>query len=1269
MSDAVLSATIKAFDEFSQQFQRYQRELQKTDQAQKETSKSTEQMSKSADTFLQTIGQVGALYAFQRGLTDVVRTSMEFGSAMSRVQALSGATTAELEAMRRKAIELGASAGIFSASDAAEGMSFLAMAGYEASEVIAAMPGLLAAATAGGTELGRTADIVSNILSGFSLEAAEAGRVADVLTEAFTSSNVNLDMLGLTMKYVAPIARGAGFSLEEMAAAAGLLGNAGIQGEMAGTSLRASILRLVEPPQDAADMLNLLGVTITDVNGKMLPLADILEQISTGMDGYSDVAKTQIAATIAGTEAASTFLALIDAGPETLRQFTRELENSEGAASDIADVMKDNLKGSLIDLTSALESSKIAIGDAFTPAVQDATDVILFLVQGFNALDDESKKLIATLVGSAGLAVAFGTVALAARALGITLAMVTGPIGLTVMAVTALATAIAGVTLAQAAQKAQQEEYNRSIVETADKYEDLVRQLDSTKEGTEEFDKVQGQANDALQELARQMPEVVSAWDAEGRAIRINIDLLREKIALTRQAMQEAAVAEVSLAKATHESAQRKTEILIRQRDAYVAGGGAPSFGVLVDSKEKQQARTEKRLKELNDKIDAARTAEQRAHSEWSRLIAQVYDPGGAIDVGAALPVLTPLTTKKGGGGGGNELPDKTPKTPTSKASADATKAYIQAITDALHPYRAAVESVAGAVDTLSVKEQYLVQLMQSGQDTIENSVQLNHVREEQLNGLSKQQGVLANQLKAEQATLLALKAAYEQATDPDAARGLRQEIDSLSRSITQAGQAWWQAEQAKLAMAAQVKAEAERRYQDAYQQAMDLMRHQVNMAQMSTEQQIDYLEKLYRAHEWSTQQRWALEEQLFRLQRQQLGQYLSELDAAYDRQLELIDGQLAARRSEIRRQLDALSSQDAAVSREESSRQHVQRMAKLEEQLRYHQLRTGKEHAQAILDIQEQMAEEERQWQFQQDEWSREDQKQHLREQLEQVEDEARREREEWQRHYREARRIAENGILDVIASLAATEPQWMQTGQQLINALIAGMESGDFSSVQRIVDQVRTGEVERDQGSGSGGGSGGSTSPPQKTPIATLSPADYTLINGTAALAARQLGSILGQTVGWSPQKGITIGGKSVSALKEINGTAYLGIRSTAEMFGREVEYNAQTKAIRIYHQGGPVGETGLAYLEKGEYVIPAKLVDAMRRSTVPPGAGGGVGGDASAIAEAADRIVAAIEKQKGVSIENLLNIAHYQSGDEQDIEILSRELKRQVEIIRRN
>ena len=1265
MSDAVLSATIKAFDEFSQQFQRYQRELQKTDQAQKETSKSTEQMSKSAGTFLQAIGQVGALYAFQRGLTDVVRTSMEFGSAMSRVQALSGATTAELEAMRRKAIELGASAGIFTASDAAEGMSFLAMAGYEASEVIAAMPGLLAAATAGGTELGRTADIVSNILSGFSLEAAEAGRVADVLTEAFTSSNVNLDMLGLTMKYVAPIARGAGFSLEEMAAAAGLLGNAGIQGEMAGTSLRASILRLVKPPQDAADMLNLLGVTITDVNGKMLPLADILEQISTGMDGYSDVAKTQIAATIAGTEAASTFLALIDAGPETLRQFTRELENSEGAASDIADVMKDNLKGSLIDLTSALESSKIAIGDAFTPAVQDATEVVLFLVQGFNALDEDSKKLIATLVGAAGLSMALGTVALAASALGITLAMVTGPVGIAVIAVTTLATAIAGLTLAQSAHKVKQDEHNQSIVAVGENYQSLVEQMGKTERGTDEYQKVQGQTNDALQELARQMPEVISAWDAEGRAIAVNNDLLREKMQLTRQAMREAAVANAAIAEVSYRSTQTQLNSLVRQREAYAKGGGSPKFGVLFDSPEKQQARTEKKLKEFGDKIESARAAEQRARAEWNRLSAMLN--GGWSDAGAS-PRQAALMP------GGSDADAKAEAKAKAKArakdgSADAAKTWIQSIADALHPYRAAVESVAGAVDTLSVKEQYLVQLMQSGQDTIENSVQLNHVREEQLNGLSKQQGVLANQLKAEQATLLALKAAYEQATDPDAARGLRQEIDSLSRSITQAGQAWWQAEQAKLAMAAQVKAEAERRYQDAYQQAMDLMRHQVNMAQMSTEQQIDYLEKLYRAHEWSTQQRWALEEQLFRLQRQQLGQYLSELDAAYGRQLELIDGQLAARRSEIRRQLDALSSQDAAVSREESSRQHVQRMAKLEEQLRYHQLRTGKEHAQAILDIQEQMAEEERQWQFQQDEWSREDQKQHLREQLEQVEDEARREREEWQRHYREARRIAENGILDVIASLAATEPQWMQTGQQLINALIAGMESGDFSSVQRIVDQVRTGEVERDQGSGSGGGSGGSTSPPQKTPIATLSPADYTLINGTAALAARQLGSILGQTVGWSPQKGITIGGKSVSALKEINGTAYLGIRSTAEMFGREVEYNAQTKAIRIYHQGGPVGETGLAYLEKGEYVIPAKLVDAMRRSTVPPGAGGGLRGDASAIAEAADRIVAAIEKQKGVSIENLLNIAHYQSGDEQDIEILSRELKRQVEIIRRN
>lgn len=312
------------------------------------------------------IGAAGVGIAF-----DAFKTAADFESAMSRVGALSGATRAEMALLTQNAKDLGATT-VFSASEAAQGMQFLAMAGYKTNEIIAAMPGLLDTAAAGQTELGETADIVSNILSGFGLQASETGRVADVLTKTFTSSNTDLIKLGYTMKYVAPVAKSLSFSLEEVSAAAGILGNAGIQADMAGTSLRMSLLRLANPPKDAAKAPKKLNVEVTK-GGKMKDLATIIEDVKKGMSKLSEADRASLAADIVGAEAVSSFLTLIDAGPEKLRSFTRELQNSNGAAKTIAARQLDNFNGSVKLLDSALESLKINAVGPLLPTFQKIT--------------------------------------------------------------------------------------------------------------------------------------------------------------------------------------------------------------------------------------------------------------------------------------------------------------------------------------------------------------------------------------------------------------------------------------------------------------------------------------------------------------------------------------------------------------------------------------------------------------------------------------------------------------------------------------------------------------------------------------------------------------------------------------------------------------------------------------------------------------------------------------------------------------------------------
>ncbi|MEK3893196.1 phage tail tape measure protein [Bacillus sp. FSL W7-1354] len=337
------------------------------------------------------------------GLGSVVKTTADFESAMSRVGALSGATGKQLESMTQTAEHLGATTA-FTATQAAEGMQFLAMAGYKTNEIIAAMPGLLATAAAGQTDLATTADITSNILSGFGLQAKETARVADVLTKAFTNSNTDLEMLGYTMKYVAPIAHASGQSLESVAAAAGLLGNAGIQGTQAGTSLRRMLTRLAGPPKAAREELHDLGVTVEDAKGNMKPLAQIIGELAEATKDMGEADRLAAISRISGVEASSAMLALMDAGQGKIEAFTKELENSGGTAEEIAKKQLENLKGQLTYLKSALEGAAIAIGTALLPALKLIVKALQFLVDTFNSLPQPVKSAVAAL--SALLAVA-----------------------------------------------------------------------------------------------------------------------------------------------------------------------------------------------------------------------------------------------------------------------------------------------------------------------------------------------------------------------------------------------------------------------------------------------------------------------------------------------------------------------------------------------------------------------------------------------------------------------------------------------------------------------------------------------------------------------------------------------------------------------------------------------------------------------------------------------------------------------------------------------
>lgn len=334
-----------------------------------------------------TVAVTGTTTALGGVAAAAVKVGSDFEAQMSRVQAISGATGKELEELRSQAVELGADTS-FSASEAAQGMENLAAAGFETNEIMDAMPGLLDLAAASGEDLASSSDIAASTLRGFGLAASEAGHVADVLAKNANRTNSSVAETGEAMKYIAPLARAAGISMEETAAAIGIMANAGIQGSQAGTTLRGALSRLSKPTADMQQAMNELGIEFYDSEGKMLSLADQVGMLQSAMEGMTDEQKNNYLVTLYGQEALSGMLALINEGPDSLASLTAAYEQCDGSAQTAAATMQDNLKGAVEELSGSAESLGIVFYDSVAgslkEAAQSATDSVNNITDAFN---------------------------------------------------------------------------------------------------------------------------------------------------------------------------------------------------------------------------------------------------------------------------------------------------------------------------------------------------------------------------------------------------------------------------------------------------------------------------------------------------------------------------------------------------------------------------------------------------------------------------------------------------------------------------------------------------------------------------------------------------------------------------------------------------------------------------------------------------------------------------------------------------------------------
>ena len=322
-----------------------------------------------------------------------VKTATDFEAGMSEVKAISGATGSEFDALREKAIEMGAKTK-FSASDSADAFKYMAMAGWDASAMMDGIAGVMDLAAASGEDLATTSDIVTDALTAFGLQASDSAHFADVLAQASSKSNTNVGLMGETFKYVAPVAGALGYSIEDTAVAIGLMANSGIKASQAGTALRSTITRLAKPVGEAKDAVEELGISITNADGTMKPLSQTMLELREKFAGLTEEQKAQYAAMLAGQEGMSGLLAIVNTSDEDFQKLTDEINNANGAAEDMASVMMDNTAGAVEQLKGALESAGIMIGEKLTPYIRQLAEWITGLVEKFNNLSAEQQDQI-----------------------------------------------------------------------------------------------------------------------------------------------------------------------------------------------------------------------------------------------------------------------------------------------------------------------------------------------------------------------------------------------------------------------------------------------------------------------------------------------------------------------------------------------------------------------------------------------------------------------------------------------------------------------------------------------------------------------------------------------------------------------------------------------------------------------------------------------------------------------------------------------------------
>ena len=322
-----------------------------------------------------------------------LKVAGDFEAGMSEVSAITGATGKDMQALEKQAKTLGATTK-FSARDAAEGMKYFGMAGYDTNQIMSALPSTLNLAAAGNVDLGIACDIVSDAMTGLGMSANETTKFTDIMAATITNSNTSVELMGETLKYVGPVAGTLGIGMGDLSVAIGLMGNAGIKGSQAGTALRAGLTNLVKPTKEMKTAMEKYGVELVKNADGSVNMMGTMENLRSTLGGLDQATQAQALATIFGKEAMSAWASVVNASEGDFNKLSDAIANSDGKASDMANTMQNNLKGSIDNMKSAFEGLLITIGERLIPVFRSLVDGITGVFTWFNNLNPVIQNII-----------------------------------------------------------------------------------------------------------------------------------------------------------------------------------------------------------------------------------------------------------------------------------------------------------------------------------------------------------------------------------------------------------------------------------------------------------------------------------------------------------------------------------------------------------------------------------------------------------------------------------------------------------------------------------------------------------------------------------------------------------------------------------------------------------------------------------------------------------------------------------------------------------